>query len=300
MQRLTQATPESAVTELRIVQPNIDQAHKWIASEREAHFQRLLDLTAAPSMRPLTYIVWPETASTFYLGEDAVHRRAIAAVMPRGAYLLTGVIRLDRDATGTVTHYYNSLIAMDDGAHIAAIYDKFHLVPFGEYIPFRNILPLPTLAALGVDFTAGSGVRTLHIDNLPSFSPLVCYEAIFPGEVADRNDRPRFLVNVTNDGWYARTAGPYQHFASARVRAIEEGLPLARSANTGISGVIDAYGRIKVKLDLSDMGFADVALPSAPPPTLFEIYGEKPFWFLFILLAAGAGIASERKKLSKN
>jgi apolipoprotein N-acyltransferase len=187
-------------------------------------------------------------------------------------------------------HYANSLVAIDSAGKIAASYDKFHLVPFGEYIPFRRYVPLRTLANLGVDFTAGDGLSTLHIDGLPPFSPLICYEAIFPGEVALHSDRPHFLVNVTNDGWYGRTAGPYQHFAIARARAIEEGLPLIRSANTGISGVIDPYGRMIAMLDLGKTAFVDADLPQTIPPTIFSRYGEQPLWMLFAGFAAMAGL----------
>jgi apolipoprotein N-acyltransferase len=179
--------------------------------------------------------------------------------------------------------FYNSLFIFGPGP--PGLYDKFHLVPFGEYIPFRRILAIRTLANLGVDFTPGEGLRTLRVDSLPAFSPLICYEAIFPGEVARADDRPQFLVNVTNDGWYGNTAGPYQHFASARTRAIEEGLPLARSANTGISGVIDSYGRIVASLGLGKAGYVDADLPQPIAPTIFVRYGDAPLWILFAAFA---------------
>ena len=145
---------------------------------------------------------------------------------------------------------------MDSTGDITAEYDKHHLVPFGEYIPYRSLLPiaLKPLIQMGVDFTPGDSAYTLHVAGLPPFSPLICYEVIFTGDVVPQNDRPQLLVNVTNDGWYGNTAGPYQHFAMARVRAIEEGLPLIRAANTGISGVVDSYGRITAMLNLGIQG----------------------------------------------
>jgi apolipoprotein N-acyltransferase len=200
--------------------------------------------------------------------------------VPPGGSILTGVVSRTIDSKGKLS-YYNSLIAIDGRGRVVAGYDKHHLVPYGEYIPFRSILPVRALAGIGVDFSAGPGPETLRVKGLPPFSPFICYEAVFPGEVAPRDDRPGFLLNVTNDGWYGRTAGPYQHFAIARVRAIEEGLPIVRAANTGISGVVDAYGRIQAKLGLAKSGFIDSDLPAPLPPTLFTKMGELLAWFLF-------------------
>lgn len=272
---------------LRLVQPDIDQASKWDNGERERHFQHLLDLTSAPGDKPPTYIVWPETAATFYLMEDAGHREAIAEHLPKGGVLITGVIRREFNAKGSL-NYYNSMIAVNSKARVVAGYDKFHLVPFGEYIPFRKILPIRTLANMGLDFSTGDGLRSLRVAGLPTFSPLICYEAIFPGEVIDRNDRPHFLLNITNDGWYGKTAGPYQHFAIVKLRAIEEGIPLIRVANTGISGVVDAYGRVTAKLMVGKSGFIDADLPQVIAPTFFSLYGEWALWSVFSLLLFSA------------
>lgn len=292
--RLTTNAGSATPTHIRIVQPNLAQAHKWDEASREAHFQALLDMSSAPSAKPLAMIVWPETAATFYLEEDDTHRRAIAATLGENSLLLTGVIRRNI-LTDNKLHYSNSLVAIDRSGRIAAAYDKFHLVPFGEYIPFRNILPLRTLANLGVDFTAGSGLQTLHLDGLPAFSPLICYEAIFPHEVARPDDRPEMLVNITNDGWYGKTAGPYQHFISARLRAIEEGIPLIRAANTGISGVIDAYGRITAEIGLGKTGYVDADVPVAIAPTFYSRYGDMPLWVLFAVLCGCAATLRLRR-----
>ena len=270
---------------LRLIQPDTDQAHKWLASERQANFKNLLNLTAAPGLKPVTHVIWPETAATYYLAEDDEHRRELADYTPRDGVVITGVIRRSADIDGHL-HYYNSLIAVDDHARVVAGYDKVHLVPFGEYFPFRDILPLPALVNMGVDFSEGDGPRSLRVQNLPPFSPLICYEAVFPGDVIAEDDRPDFIVNITNDGWYGRTAGPYQHFASVKVRAIEEGLPLVRAANTGISGVVDAYGRVTARLGVSRVGFLDADLPEAIPPTLFSRFGELPLWIMFALMTA--------------
>lgn len=271
---------------LRLVQPNTDQANKWEMSQLEGNFRHLLDLTSAPAAKPVTHIIWPETAATFYLAEDTVRRRIVASHVPQGGALLTGVIRRSLDDQQKL-HYYNSLVAVDSNARIDAGYDKYHLVPFGEYIPVRKFLPLRTLANLGLDFSSGDGHRSLHVQGLPPFSPLICYEAIFPGEVIDSADRPEFIVNVTNDGWYSQTAGPYQHFSIVRLRAIEEGLPLVRAANTGISAVVDGYGRIIARMGLAKGGSVDSDLPQALPPTFFSHYGETPLWIMFFALVLG-------------
>ncbi len=284
---------------VRIVQPNIEQATKWVPEEREKHFQTLLDLSFAPSVNRAGYIIWPETASTFYLEEDFIHRFEIASRLQSGQKLLVGGIRREAKEDGT-WRYYNSLLVLGRDGGVEASYDKHHLVPFGEYLPGRKYLPagMRTLAALGVDFNPGPGIRTFHIPDHPSFSPLICYEAIFPGQVADSKDRPEALINITNDGWYGRTAGPWQHFAIARVRAIEEGIPLLRAANTGISVVTDGAGRIVAKLGLGKTGVVDAYLPRVLEPTLYSQWGMAIVWGLFALACAGcaaAGRCSERK-----
>ncbi|MEI6986404.1 MAG: apolipoprotein N-acyltransferase, partial [Rhodospirillaceae bacterium] len=184
--------------------------------------------------------------------------------------------------------FWNSMIAEDGAGRIIASYDKFHLVPFGEYIPGRELLPswLPigAIAARGSDFSPGPGPRTLHLPGLPPVSPLICYEAIFPRAVIDDGDRPAWLLNLTNDAWYGRTAGPHQHFAIAQTRAVEEGLPLVRVANTGISGVVDSYGRITAWLSLGKAGIIDTALPPAlPQPTLYARFGDSILGLMLLI-----------------
>lgn len=260
---------------LRLVQSGIEQSHKWKAEDREANFQRLLDATFVSGDKPITHIVWPETATAFYLAEDISHRLAIASMLTENLKVITGAVQRQwRDDLGK-TEYYNSLIVLDDKAHIIAGYDKFHLVPFGEYVPFRSDLPFNTTALVGSDFTAGSGISTLRLKDFPPFSPLVCYEAIFSGEVARKDDRPEALINVTNDGWYEGTIGPIQHFAISRVRSIEEGIPLVRVSNKGIVGVVDGYGIIRARLDSADIGYVDSDLPKpVVSKTIFSVQGN--------------------------
>lgn len=282
---------------LRLVQPNIPQSLKWRNSEREKGFQELLDLSSAESAAPPTHIFWPETASTYYLSEDAYRRQQIAARIPAAAAVITGVIRRELDENGD-THFYNSLVAVDGLGRLVAGYDKAHLVPFGEFMPWRKYLPksLKALAASDADFTAGPGARSLRVLGLPLFSPLICYEAIFPGSVIDRDDRPDFMVNLTNDGWYGNTTGPHQHFAIARVRAIEEGLPLIRIANTGISGVVDPLGRVEKRLGLGNQGFIDSTLPKPLPPTFYGKHQVVPLLSEFLIFSLVAALLILRKR----
>lgn len=256
---------------LRLVQAAIDQRLKWAPGERVQNFQSHLALSAAPpadpGAPPPNVVIWPETAVPFFIEDDARVRQAMASVTPPGGLLITGAPRTTVGEDGE-RRYYNGMVAVDGSGAAVASYDKFHLVPFGEYMPLRQWLPVGAIAGNGAEFSAGPGPRTLHLGGsaagLPPFSPLICYESIFPAAVVDTADRPQWLLNLTNDAWYGRTAGPHQHFAINQVRAVEEGLPLVRVANTGISGLVDAYGRVRHLLGLGERGFIDTTLPKAP------------------------------------
>ncbi|HSK40909.1 MAG TPA: apolipoprotein N-acyltransferase [Arenibaculum sp.] len=257
---------------LRLVQPGIEQSLKWAPGQREANFRRHLELAAAPGPAPVTHVVWPETAVPFLLEQDMGLRLAIAAATPPGGLTITGVPRAE--GAPDDRRFWNSMLAVDGSGEIRAAYDKFHLVPFGEYMPLRRLIPFAAVAAAGGDFSAGPGPRTIDLPGLPPVSPLICYEVIFPGAVTSPEGRPAWLLNLTNDAWYGISAGPHQHFAIARVRAVEEGLPLVRAANTGISGVVDPYGRVVASLGLGEQGVVDSPLPAAIPPTLYSRYGN--------------------------
>lgn len=276
---------------LRLVQPAIDQKLKWDPAERAAIFERHLALSTAPGAQPVTHVFWSETAvppQPAFLEVDMRRRLAIAAATPGGGLTVTGTPRFTKDGAGAV-RYWNGLVAIDASGQVVGSYDKFHLVPFGEYMPFRRWLPVDAIAAGSIDFSAGPGPSTLRLPGLPPVSPLICYEGIFPGAVTDPNDRPQWLLNLTNDAWYGTTAGPHQHFAIARVRSVEEGLPLVRVANTGISGVVDAYGRVVARLDLGDQGVVDSPLPVALlQPTLYGRLGD---WIVAVLLMSCSLIA---------
>jgi apolipoprotein N-acyltransferase len=175
--------------------------------------------------------------------------------------LLTGAVRIEGERPHR--QVWNSLVAMDDGGQVLASYDKAQLVPFGEFVPFRTVLPLKKITPGDTDFSRGIGPRTLRIAGIPPFSPQVCYEGIFSKLAIDTHNHPQWMLNVTNDAWYGFTAGPYQHFDMVRMRSIEQRMPMVRVANNGISAVIDAQGRVVEQLPLGTRGAVDVLLPRA-------------------------------------
>lgn len=280
--RLRSLPPEASGTWLRLVQPSIPETLKWDPAAAEGNFHRLIELSKASSDHKLAAILWPEAASPFLLGRDGRHRDAIAAVAPPGGYVVTGALRAV-PPSGRPTQVWNSVEAIDATAAIRARYDKAHLVPFGEYVPFGDALPLRKITPGSIDLSAGPGPQTIALPALPAFSPIVCYEAIFPGAVVDPAAPPAWILNITNDAWYGRSTGPYQHFAIARTRAVEEGLPLVRVANNGISGVIDPAGRIVARTGLDDVTYLDVRLPAAAPPTLYQAVGDRLFLAMLLL-----------------
>lgn len=276
---------------VRLVQANIPQNEKWRRDLLLRNFGLHLDLSRADRPDWIDVVVWPETAAAFYLADDEVGLRQAARAAPEGGWLITGAPR----QAGSPPRLHNSIIVLDETGEVAATYDKSHLVPFGEYMPLSGVFGVEKVTGGKTDFTPGDGVRTVRLDGLPGFSPLVCYEVIFPGAVADRNDPPQWLLNVTNDAWYGRTAGPHQHLTMARLRAVEEGLPLVRATNTGITVAFDAYGREIGRLGLAAQGALDLRLP--PPlgrQTAFAMIGDAAFWGFVALMAAAAVLAHRR------
>ncbi len=269
---------------LRIVQPNIPQTLKWDKESGDRHYARLIALSRADNAG-ITHVIWPESAVQFLVNIDASQRARMMSAVRQGGTLITGGMRGDA-ATRQVA---NSIFILDDMADIVGWYDKSHLVPFGEYTPLRGILPFDKIVPFETDFIEGGGIATLHVPKAPPVSPLVCYEIIFPGHIVRKNPRPGWIVNVTNDGWYGLSAGPHQHLTAAQLRAVEEGLPVVRAANTGISAIIDPYGRIRARLDLDTEGVLDADLPQPIPPTLYAAGGNSlPLGMcVLILLAAG-------------
>jgi apolipoprotein N-acyltransferase len=274
---------------LRLVQPNISQATKWDRMLQIDHFQKHLDLSQhknSDDPKP-THIIWPETAATFPLNREAGARLAISSVVPKGGYVITGTPLMTPRGTSPY-QVWNSLVAIDEQGQIAGRYDKSHLVPFGEYIPLRKYNPVPKLTAGSVDFSAGAGLETIALDGLPAFSPLICYEIIFPGAVNHPENPAKWILNITNDGWYGDSPGPYQHLISARMRAVEEGVPLVRVANTGISVLTDPYGRILGKIGYGEIAYLDVELPKEiEGQTVAKKFGDYLWaWLCLIVILA--------------
>jgi len=282
---------------LRLVQGNIDQWEKLTGAHRDRDVAQHLRLsTATPGLDKVRAVIWPETAATVFLDRMPDWRTYVAAAAPPAGLLITGTLRGD-PPQGEPERYWNSLAVIDPQARIVATADKFHLVPLGEYVPLRDILGpfIGKLTAGAGDFSAGPGPVTVRAPGLPPFSPLICYEVIFPGAVTDSTDRPDWLLNVTNDGWFGRSPGPYQHFASARFRAVEEGLPLARAANTGISAMVDPFGRVDDALPLGTEGALDVLLPAPLAPTLFARTGLLvPGIMVLLALVVGVGLIARK------
>jgi apolipoprotein N-acyltransferase len=274
---------------LRLVQPDIAQEEKWRADRLVENFRLHLELSSSPGHERVTHVIWPETAVPFRLAQDVTARRAIGQVAPPGGLVLTGGPRTLPPEEPQ--RYWNSLFAIAPDGSIAGVYDKAHLVPFGEYVPLRGILPIERVVPGRGDYAAGPGPRTLDLPGLPPVGPLICYEAIFPGAVVDWREeaqRPDWLLNVTNDAWYGETAGPHQHFAISATRAVEEGLPVVRVATTGVSGVVDPYGRVTAALGLGERGVLDAPLPlGLGRPTVYGRVGDLFFW---IFWAAGVGL----------
>ncbi|MSP43666.1 MAG: apolipoprotein N-acyltransferase [Alphaproteobacteria bacterium] len=287
--RLAQPAPADVDgVRLRIVQPSIAQAAKWLPEQRAAIFRTLMDLSSTPSALPPTHIIWPEAATPFFLQQSEAALAQMARLVPASGAVITGAPRLG-DGNAGASPVYNSVLAVDGDGGVAAIYDKAHLVPFGEYLPFPAIFSAIGLKKLTADlgsFSAGPGPQTLHAPGIPDFSPLICYEIIFPEQIIAQGVRPAWILNVTNDAWFGDTSGPQQHLVQARMRAVEQGLPLIRAANNGISGVFDAYGRNRGQLVLNQRGIIDTALPGALHATLYALYGNYVFYFLILLFVA--------------
>lgn len=286
--RLAASPPHATDIWLRLVQPSIPESLKWDPAAARRNFDRLLALSREPAHHPIAAVLWPEAATPYFLARDAAARRDIAAVAPKeGAkrgYVITGTLRAN-PPPGRIETLWNSIEAINAKSAIVARYDKVHLVPFGEYVPFRRYLPIRKITPGMIDLTPGKRPQTIELPGLPPFAPLVCYEVIFPGTGIRQKPRPDWILNVTNDAWYGRSSGPFQHFEIARTRAIAEDLPLVRVANNGISGVVDRVGRVVTRMDLDAIGYADVRLPQAGPPTLYARFGD---WMLIALLALTA------------
>jgi apolipoprotein N-acyltransferase len=289
------ATPTRFVdkVKLRLMQPNLQQDVKFNYAAKQMVMDKYLSLSDRATgphtsgVRDATILIWPESAFPFFLSREADAMARIADLLPQGTVLVTGAVRPpDQPAGMPITRAYNSIYAIDHDGTILSVYDKLHLVPFGEYLPLQSMmekLGFVQLTKVRGGFIPGDRRRTMAIPHAPRMLPLICYEAIFPGDVVPRDDRPGWIVNVTNDGWFGISTGPYQHLQQARLRAVEEGLPVVRAANTGISAVIDPVGRTVARLPLGVEGVLDSALPAALPPTLYSRIHDTAAWIAVAL-----------------
>lgn len=314
--RLNAAPPaDVAGVRFRIVQPSVPQREKWKPENQGPIFRDHLDLSRRDAsgrlddLKGITHVVWPEAAMPFLPLEHADAMSAIGELLPPGTTLLSGALRLARGGPGDPAteapaptpsrRVFNSLIVFGDTGGPAAIYDKNHLVPFGEYLPLAYLwryFGLRGLVEMRGAFAAGETPRKpLSLPGIPPIGALICYEAIFPGDVVQGGERPGFLLSITNDGWFGNTTGPRQHYHQARVRAVEEGLPLLRAANNGISAVIDADGRVLGALQMNSRGAIDTPLPGARPPTPYARYGDVMMLVNALLFLIAAQVLGRRR-----
>jgi apolipoprotein N-acyltransferase len=284
---------------LRLVQPNIPQNLKWEPSLRLSHIKTLLRLSvqvpkvgASPS-----HIIWPETAVPYDLQHNPNLLSALGEITPLNGALITGAPRSSVTKSEVLQHW-NSLLVIQSGGKVTTIYDKMHLVPFGEYVPWRSVLGLVKLTTGRTDFSVGEMPRIIKISGLPAFAPLICYEAIFANEVRSLGAHPHWLLNITNDAWFGYSSAPYQHLAAVRFRAVEMGMPLARVANTGISAMIDPYGRVVAQLALGNEGVLDVSLPkSLENHTIYRRFGDGIVVLLMIVIVGISCVVTHHKSL---
>jgi len=287
---------------LRVMQPNLQQDVRFNYSARQEIINRYITLSdRAPGPQSLgvgdaTHLIWPESAFPFFLTREPDALARIAQLLKGGTVLITGAMRLAEPVNPADPEAYNSIYVIGRDGSIVSLYDKVHLVPFGEYLPFQH-----TLESLGLQeltkqqggFLAGDRRRLISVPGAPFALPLICYEIIFPEEVMPKGQRPGWIINVTNDGWFGISSGPYQHFQQARVRAIELGLPLVRAANTGISAVVDPLGRIVKSLPLGSEGIIDSPLPRPIGTPTYARVGDAPA----AVMVAIAFVAVIRRRL---
>lgn len=269
---------------VRIVQPNIPQREKIDGDLWSRNYTRHIELSSAPGPSTgVLFVLWPENAVPV-IDEVPEGLAEISRRLPKSAVLLSGAVRRETGPEGR-EKVYNSIAVVPEtpaGRVVVANYDKHHLVPFGEYLPMSRILRAAGLAQLAPydeGFAFGAGPKTIAAGG-PSFAALICYEAIFPGRVYPKGERPQWIATVTNDGWFGDSSGPRQHLDQARLRTIETGLPMARSANTGVSALFDGAGRLIERVPLYRTGVIDRPLPKPIAAPLYQRVGDLPFWLM--------------------
>jgi apolipoprotein N-acyltransferase len=279
---------------IRLVQPNIAQSDKWRSDNAVRIFEDMMVLSARPSVRQPDVIIWPESSLPFLLDESPEALNRIGDMLSPGQSLLAGSIRRERDASckECPERYFTSILAINDAGLVVGRYDKWRLVPGGEYLPlawllepmgFRKVVNLPE------SFSAGPGPLTLNVAGIGPAAMLICYEVIFPHQLVPDEERPRWIVNVTNDGWFGKSVGPYQHLAQVRMRAVEQGVPVARAANTGISALIDSKGRVLAQSTLELRDIVESGLPGQISPTFYARLGDYCLLLLVIAIFSTSG-----------
>jgi apolipoprotein N-acyltransferase len=292
---------------LRIVQASVPQRDKWRPEKQRQIFEDQLALSRhdpagrQDDLAGITHLIWPEAAMPFLPLEHPEALAAIGALLPNGTRLLSGGLRLKKPVSGPgAREAYNSLMVFGDQGNLEQTYDKIHLVPFGEYLPMQSLLEsigLEQLTRWRGGFAAGPVPRPLlSIPGLPPVAALICYEAIFPTEIVQGSARPGLLINITNDGWFGDTTGPRQHFHQTRVRAVEEGLPIVRSANNGVSAIIDGQGRVVAMLNLNERGVVDAGIPGPVAAPVYATAGDSTFVVLALIFLATAVVLRCRQR----
>lgn len=288
--RLKNNETQFTENKVMIVQPSIPQDIKWRNDKKFENLLKHITLTEFTLKHSIhnyiDIIIWPEASIPYYVNEEVAEQVYSFAdnFLKPGQFLVTGGIRAVLSDAG-LAKVYNSMFftGFSEGKHYFQYYDKNHLVPFGEYMPFRSILPIEKITHGAMDFYHGTGYISMKLPGIASFSPIICYEAIFPWEIVGET-RPEWLLNITNDAWYGESSGPYQHFAAARFRSIELGLPLVRAANNGISAVIDSYGRVIEKLDLNNVGTITSPLPTSIKATFYSKFYDFPLFTVLLII----------------
>jgi apolipoprotein N-acyltransferase len=290
---------------LRIMQPNLQQDVKFNYAARQEVMNRYVTLSSrdlgpqTSGLHDVTHLIWPESAFPFFLAREPDALAQIVQLLRDGPVLITGAVRLAEPVNPVDPAVYNSIYVIDHDGSILALYDKVHLVPFGEYLPLQRLLDrlgLQSLTKQRGGFLAADRRRLVRIPGAPPALPLICYEAILPDEAMPKGPRPGWIINVTNDGWFGMSSGPFQHLQQARLLAIEEGLPLVRAANTGISAVVDPVGRIINALPLGREGVLDSPLPRAIGATIYSRTGAGPI----AVVVALAFLVIVRRRLKAN
>jgi apolipoprotein N-acyltransferase len=291
---------------VRVVQASVPQRDKWRPEKQREIFDDQLTLSRRDAsgrqddLAGITHLIWPEAAMPFLPLEHPEALASIGALLPSGTQLLAGALRLKKpDSAPGAREGYNSLMVFGDQGNLEQTYDKIHLVPFGEYLPMQTLLEsigLEQLTRWRGGFATGPVPRPLlSIAGLPPTAALICYEAIFPTEVVQGEQRPGLLINVTNDGWFGDTTGPWQHFHQARVRAVEEGLPIIRAANNGVSAIVDGQGRVVTMLSLNARGVIDSRIPASIAVPLYATAGDSTFVVLALIFLVAAVVTSRRE-----